>query len=295
VVAIVVNWNGALDTLRCVDSIQRSNLQAHRIYVVDNASEDESLAVLERSGREFTLLVSRRNLGFAGGCNLAIREALRGDAQYVWLLNNDAVADEEALATLVLAAEADPLIGAAGSRIVYASNPNCIWHEGGHADVIRGIAGNDREGEPAGPPGPVRDTAFVSGCSMLLRSSCLAEVGLLDPAFFLYYEDVEFSVRARRSGWRVVVEPQSVVRHQVSVSTSRLPELVRYLQDRNRALFAFRCAPTRAHAAVAFLYHAARAVRYVAIPRFDQARLGPARAFLDAVRLGARRDGRWVS
>ncbi len=285
--AIVVTWNSTADTVECVRSLATSTTPLRRIRVIDNGSDASELAALKKELPDVSLIESPTNIGFAGGCNLGIAASLRQDADFVWIVNNDAVVERDALQALLETAGEDSRIGIVGSRVVYASEPSRIWHEGGIVDAIRGIAYNARQDQPAETPGPPRDTPYVSGCSMLLRTSCVQDVGPLDTRFFLYFEDAEVCMRATRRGWRVVIQPRSVVHHKVSSSTSRIPDRVAFLKDRNRTLFALSCSAGRRGIWLAFAYHGARAIRYWLIPPAGRSRAFFLAAFRSGVRAAA--------
>src|ERR1700757_1370728 len=114
VCSIVLNWNGWRDTSICVLSLLQQNYANHWVIVVDNGSTDDSVTRLRQEFPEITLIENKTNLGFAAGCNVGIREALAAGADFVWLLNSDAIADPNALHSLVETASRDPRIGAVG-------------------------------------------------------------------------------------------------------------------------------------------------------------------------------------
>jgi len=120
---IIVNWNGWRDTLDCIETCRKLTWPNYSIVVVDNASSDGSEENLRRHLEEMDIIQSGANLGFGGGCNIGIRQALERGADYVWLLNNDAVADPQALTILVEAMENDKAVGIAGSKIYYHNEP----------------------------------------------------------------------------------------------------------------------------------------------------------------------------
>jgi GT2 family glycosyltransferase len=288
---IVVTWNEIDDTIRCVESLIANAAPLRRVRVIDNGSNVDVLAALRRALPPCADVVALpANLGFGAGCNAGIDLSMREGADFVWVVNNDAVVEPTALRPLLEVADRDPTTGIVGSRVVLADRPQVIWHEGGVIDVIRGIAYNDREGWIADPPGPPRSTPYVSGCSMLLRTSCLREIGAFDPRFFLYLEDTELCLRAQRHGWRVVIQPASLVHHKVSASTSRLPRRVAFLKDRNRTLFALACSHGWMARSLALAYHGARAVRDGLSPATGRDRASHLRAFRTGVRAALTRS-----
>jgi len=116
---VLVNWNNLEDTVECVDSLVRCTYPAHDVTVVDNGSDgDDAMQLRERFGEAIRLIESTTNVGFAGGSNLGIRDALDRGADYVLLLNNDTVAGPEFLDELVASVGGDPGIGIAGGKIL---------------------------------------------------------------------------------------------------------------------------------------------------------------------------------
>ena len=222
VAIIILNWNGWRDTLACVASCRKLTWPHSRIVVVDNASTDGSEAFLRKALGDVEIIQSGGNLGFAGGNNTGIRHALERGADYIWLLNNDAVADPQALTVLVEAMEGNQGIGIAGSKIFYHDEPLRIWFAGGMWEKgrlhWRQRGANQIDEGQFTEPGEI---GSVSGCSMLVRSAAIAKIGLMDESFFLYWEDTEWCARACMGGYRVVLVPGSHVWHKVSSSTKK--------------------------------------------------------------------------
>lgn len=214
---IVLNWNGWSDTNACLDSLARLDYPRYQVVVVDNASTDDSVERIRAAHPEVTLLQSGGNLGFAGGNNVGIRHALEQGADYVWLLNNDAVADPHALTALVELAERDPSVGAVGSRIFYMDRPTELqaWG-GGWANVWTGRSSEHHARVSE------RELDYLTGCSLLLTRAALERSGLLDDRFFLYFEDTELSFRYRRDGWRLAVAEDSKVWHRGGGTSKRI-------------------------------------------------------------------------
>jgi GT2 family glycosyltransferase len=238
VAIILLNWNRADLTIECVRSLKAIDYPDHELIIVDNASTDGSADALKSRCPDVRLLVNNRNLGFAGGNNVGIRYAMGQKADYVLLLNNDTEADPRFLSELVAAAEADPKIGIAGSKIYYFSEPKRLWYAGGKVNLWKGDTHHVGENEvDAGQYDGPGDTDYVSGCAMLIRRSVLEEIGLLDERMFLYYEDSDYCMRARRHGFRVVYVPSSVVWHKVSSTTGRVKDLQLFYGTRNMLIF----------------------------------------------------------
>lgn len=121
--AVVVNWNRWQDTAECVDSLRLVDYTALETVVVDNGSSDDSVVHLRRAFPLRTLIASRENLGFAGGCNLGLRHAIANNATYFWLVNNDAVVAPDRLRRLIAVAETHLSERFFGSWITYYDDP----------------------------------------------------------------------------------------------------------------------------------------------------------------------------
>ena len=233
---VLVNWNGLADTLECLESLQSLEYENFSIVLVDNASADNSVEAIRGKYPSVRILANPENLGFTGGNNVGIRHALENGAAYVWLLNNDTVVDRHALSRLVEAAEGDRGIGILGSKIYYSSEPNVISFAGATIDWARGTSSHIGRGEvDTGQFDNLSEVERVSGCSMLVKRAVCETVGLFDEAFFLFVEDVDWCVRARRSGFRCVFVPSSVVWHKEgsSIRKAEQSSLFSYYNTRN--------------------------------------------------------------
>lgn len=221
VYVIVLNYNGFEDTRECLRSLEKLSYTDLETAVVENGSSDGSAEKLEKI-RNIRLLKSSANLGFAGGCNLGIEYALERGADFVLLLNNDTVVEPGFLDVLLRCFAKDETVGIAGSKILYDGKDKIIWSAGG--GVSRYLKRTFQYGENRLDDGKfdrARDVDFVSGCCMLIRRDVLEKAGLLDPVYFMYYEDVDICLRAQQQGFRVRYCPEAVIHHRVSASTNR--------------------------------------------------------------------------
>ena len=219
VAIVLVNWNNSADTLDCIKSLGSLNYQDSVIVVVENHSRPDEYSALQSQCGEAVILRQKRNLGFAGGCNAGIRWALRNGFDYIWLVNNDAEVAPDSLQELVHAMKSDPNIGIAGGVMYYWSDPERIQTAGGFMESQTkrgGMLGQDEldTGQFSG----VRDVDYVSGGMLLVRSAAIAEVGLMDERFFMYYEDTDWGIRMRESGWRVVTTGEAKSWHKDKAS-----------------------------------------------------------------------------
>jgi GT2 family glycosyltransferase len=213
---LVLNWNNAKVTNECLASLQGLEYDNFKVIVLDNGSTDGSVECIRERFPELEIRELGANLGFAGGNNAGIRAALARGAEYVWLLNNDTTVDPKALRAMVGRAEADRRIGAVGSAIYYAAEPERlqVWG-GGYVNFWLGRSRHFLN------PVPDEKIQFLTGASLLLRRSVLESVGLLDEGFFLYWEDGDYCFRMRHAGWRLAVAGDSMVWHKETATAGK--------------------------------------------------------------------------
>lgn len=258
VAVVVLNWNGWRDTVSCLAALERLEYSRREVIVVDNGSTDESVNHIRAAFPTIRLLEAGANLGFSGGCNLGIRDALARGFEYIWLLNNDTEVTPRALSALVDTAESDPRIGAVASVIYRMDQPDTVevWG-GGHVNLRTGrLQIMTTPSEPN----------CLFGCSVLLRRHALDRAGLLDERFFLYWEDTDLSLRIRRARYRLAVAAESRVLHRGSASTGRGSSAQALHYHRSATLFYRMHAPFPALPTLALL--ARRTLRWIVKRRF---------------------------
>ncbi len=211
---IVLNWNGYEHTSECLRSLAQISYPNHEVIIVDNGSTDGSAQALQDGFPWCRFVRNRRNLGFAAGCNAGIRDALRRKAEYVLLLNNDAVLAHDALEPAVKAMEADSSVGLIGGKIYYKNRPRVFWYAGGTVNLLLGRAVVRGEGElDRGQYDETCEVAFVTGAMMLISRRVLETVGMLEEAYFFSTEEYDYSLRVRRAGYRLLYVPGLVSHH----------------------------------------------------------------------------------
>ncbi len=229
---IVLNYNGTSAVEKCIESILAQSYAPSEIILVDNKSSDGSADAVQRLFPTIKVIRNAENLGFAEGNNVGIRKS-QGDL--VLLANNDVVLDREAVSQLVQ--HASPEVGLVGGAIHYA-NGKYLWSYGGLFDPFTGMHWHALQGVSAKtqlPEDPKVD--YVPGALMLARRSLLDKAGLLDDYFFLYGDDLDLALKARRLGFSISVTPNALAYHLVSQSVQKLEEkhelLGYYLMNRN--------------------------------------------------------------
>jgi GT2 family glycosyltransferase len=236
---ILVNWNLKQDTLDCVASLFAAGALPGQVIVVDNGSSDGSVQALrERFGAAVYVVESGQNLGFAGGCNLGLEYAFDRGAQWIFILNNDTLVDPALFVEWARAADAGEGYAIISPLILYYNAPERIWYLGDRlvpASLITYSIGRDQIDRGQFPP--LVPVDFVCGCGMFVQRAVFERVGLFDPSFFMYAEEVDFCQRARTVGFRLACATRAKMWHKVSVSADRDRPTTRYLRIRNQILF----------------------------------------------------------
>lgn len=227
VAVVLINWNGADDTLDTLASLDDAMPVAAEAglevvpLVVDNGSGDDSIERLTRERPDVELLDTGDNLGFAGGNNAGIHHALE-DPEVAWvlLLNTDVAVDPGFLLPLVEAC-ADRDVGAAGPKIFYFDPPDRLWAAGGRLRIRETVTEEWGRGELDGPRWNIaKDVTYLTTCCLLIPRDALEAVGALDPAYFINVDDADWCRRALDRGYRLRYVPHSRLWHKVAASTA---------------------------------------------------------------------------
>jgi hypothetical protein len=243
VAVVILNFNNVDDTVAAVDAVQSGDYLDAIIVVVDNSPDAETTSTLRAVFDPCVSVVrSEGNVGYAAGNNNGIRAALRlAPVEYIWILNPDTVPAPDALSWLVASADENPSAALVASRLVSADGASVLY-DGATIDPVTGATALVGSGEPvlARPAVGFHVTGYAHGASMLVRSESLATTGLIPEDYFLYFEETDLAMRARRAGFTVLVEPRSSVRH-IRRSWADLPSSTYlYYMVRNRELFSAR-------------------------------------------------------
>jgi len=217
---ILLNWNNPYDTVECIESLKEISYPNYEIIVVDNNSTDDSIKELENI-RNIQLIRNDSNLGFAGGNNVGIEYALKRSSDLILLLNNDTVVEKEFLSVLVKRAVADKNVGIIGNKVYYYSEPAKIWSAGG--GITRLTKRTFQYGEnKIDKKRFIREMEvdFLSGCCMLIKREVFERIGLLDAEYFMYYEDVDFCLRAKKL-FKIIYTPGAIIWHKVSATSNK--------------------------------------------------------------------------
>lgn len=220
---ILVNYNGKQYNEACIDSIlSGEGARALKIFVVDNASADDSVQVLrKRYGNEerVQIVALDKNYGFSHGNNEGIRLAGQWGAEAVLLLNNDTEVEPDMISELAQCAERHPGCVIA-PKIRYSDARDRIWSAGGRfSRVIKKARHIGLDERDEGQYDTECEISFATGCCLWLPMEVIRAAGLLDARFFLYYEDTEYSLRLHKHGIAIYYCPRAVLYHKVGAGS----------------------------------------------------------------------------
>lgn len=264
----LLNFNGKKNTFACLESLKNARRETFKItvVVVDNYSK-EKFNLKNGSIGEMPLVVIKndRNLGFAGGNNIGIKYALENGADYVLILNNDTYVDKDFLVELLKVAEQNNSVGILVPKIYFASGfefhknrysqkekGKVFWYGGGKMDWAN-VIGHHRGVDEVdiGQYDKTEETEIATGCCMLIKKEVFKNIGLFDDKYFLYYEDADLSIRAKKKGFQIVYVPTSIIWHKNAGSAGGSGSVLQdYYITRSRLLFGFRYASTRSKLAL---------------------------------------------
>ncbi len=223
VLAVTLNWRQAAVTLECVRALgAMTTTAALDILVIDNGSGDGSAEALRRElPPGVALLALPQNLGFGRGNNVGLRRALDGGYDYALLINNDAFAAPDMLDRLLAAA--GPTVALVSPKIYYEARPDTLWFAGGRRRRrTLDIAGTGR-GQVDGPAWAAdRDADYLLGTCLLVNLAAIAAVGLFDERYFMYFEDLDWSLRLQQAGYRLRLAAAAHLCHRVAAGSGGL-------------------------------------------------------------------------
>ncbi|MCE5177953.1 MAG: glycosyltransferase family 2 protein [Porphyromonadaceae bacterium] len=236
---ITVNYNGKEATLKLIESLRNHLSIPYELIVVDNGSVEDEAADLQTSYPFIKTIRSARNLGFAGGNNLGVRQA---SGSYLFFLNNDTFVRDDSISRLIDMMRQNPLLGGLSPKILFADMKGGIQFAG-YTPLSRVTLRNRLIGyrEPdEGQYDQCRPTPYLHGAAMLIRREAIERAGMMPEMYFLYYEELDWSLQIRRQGYELEYHPSAAIYHSESSSTGQNSPMKAYYLTRNRLLFARR-------------------------------------------------------
>lgn len=232
----VCNFNKRDYVLGCVDSLLAQTQENIDIYVVDNASTDDSVqALAKRFGNKITILVNQANLGGSGGFNTGLRKALELEYKYVVLIDNDVIVAPDAIEVMYRYMEEHEDVGILGAKILQMQNPTVVQDLGGHIDDKYNMRGNYYGQKDENLPTEI-ECDYISTCTAMARVDAVRKFGLMPEDNFIYWDDVEWSRKCQLAGYKTVAIGAAKVWHNHSI-INRTSAFTIYYITRNRLNF----------------------------------------------------------
>ena len=247
---ITINYNGLEDTCALIETIPFN--EEMEVIVVDNASDNQEGETIALRYPQVKIIKSERNLGFAGGNNLGIQSA---KGKYLLLINNDTIIRDFNIQALIDRMESSPDIGIVCPKIRFAWGNNSIQYAGysrlSRISVRNHAFGfNEEDQDQYDTPHP---TPYAHGAAMFIRRDAINKVGLMPECYFLYYEELDWSMMFTRTGYQIWYEPKCTIYHKESKSTGQNSPLRTYYLTRNRLLLVHRN-PQEFNKTLAYIY-----------------------------------------
>ena len=244
---VILNWNNAPDTIECLRSLNGSKYPTYVPIVVDNGSTNGSVSEIREAYPKIKIKELDTNSGYAAGNNVGIQHALDSGADYVMVLNNDTLVEPTMLGELIKCAESNSEIGMIGPKMYCYEPEDAIFATGSFINWSKGEITNRGMFQPASDfaqfQRPER-VDFVAGCGVLVSRKFIEQVGVLDPIYYLNFEDVDWGVRGWQGGFEVWFVPQAVMWHKVSATLGKASPVNTYYMTRNALLFFWRNTPS---------------------------------------------------
>ncbi len=236
---ITINYNGLKDTCELIESLPADD-DSLEVIVVDNASTKDEASEIENRFSHVMVIRSDENLGFAGGNNLGIQAA---HGKYLFFLNNDTIIHQpSAISHLIKRLESSDEIGIVSPKIRFSWGSQQIQYAG-YTSLSSITLRNKSIGcgeEDQGQYDIARPTPYAHGAAMMVKREVIEQAGMMPVCYFLYYEELDWSVMIRRAGYEIWYEPACTVYHKESQTTGRISPLKTFYITRNRLLFAKR-------------------------------------------------------
>lgn len=233
---VIVNYKEPRDTLALLTSLQNVRYSNFEIVLVDNGAEVDRAPLFKSYFSTVNVYSVTKNLGFAGGANLGIRKS---KGEFVLLLNNDTIVPSDFLEPLVQLFQQDAEIGMVSPKIKFYDNPELIQYAGAsQIDLFIGRGQKFGYGKKdIGQYDHVKPTGLCNGACMMIRKKVFEDVGLLSELYFMYYEEHDFCLRAKRLGWKAYYAGNTNILHKQSMSIGKSNPLKLYYQNRNRIIY----------------------------------------------------------
>ncbi|MFC5847243.1 glycosyltransferase family 2 protein [Deinococcus petrolearius] len=265
---IVLNWNNYSLTIDCIKSVIKAKIVPDIIVIVDNGSNNHDYIKLKEGVQDLKesrikVIKSYVNLGFGVGNNLGIDYAISNGADIIWLLNNDTIVTELALLSMKSKMDEDPGYGMVGCSLVYDYDRKTTQAlGGGNFNVLLGQSKHITQYEM------ISEINYLTAASVIIKVDVIKAIGAFNPRIFLYWEDVELSLRVQKAGWKLAVARDAIVYHKESASSKNLGNQRQAMFTEGLFIVLSHFHPQRLFAA--FLINFIRGVRKLALGDFAE-------------------------
>lgn len=236
---IILNYNGWEDTIECINGLSCIKYP-HMIIVVDNSSYDESYEQLQhRLGKEIVLIRNAKNLGYAGGNNVGLKYAVEHDCDFLCVLNNDTIIEEDFLTPCINELIEHSDTGFVGPTLIDYKT-GLVQSTGGDISIKKAIATQKNRDAHYATLQERIECDYVGGACIVLKAEQLKRLGYIPESYFLFFEETEWCYKSKKRGYRNICLGKVCIKHKGSVSINKTDGLNGYLLNRNRIAFARR-------------------------------------------------------
>lgn len=233
VVTVIIYSGRQKDIIECLESLHHNSYSNHKIIVLDYILSDGLATVVRGIYPDVIFVELRENLGYAGNNNVGIKLAIEHNPEWIFILNDDVILDTSCISLLVDIGERDPDIGMVGPLVLHFDEPNIIQSAGGILDKYWKNIHLDSNQLYQEQFSEVRQVDWISGCAILVRRAVIEQVGMLDPEYFLYWEETEWCLRANLAGWKIINMPNARLWHKGVQRDYQPKPYVTYYMTRN--------------------------------------------------------------
>jgi GT2 family glycosyltransferase len=231
VYTIVLNYNNYADTVETIESVLSLRYDSNFILLIENSSDKKIIQKIRITYPNLAIIENKKNLGYAGGNNIGIQAAIASGAEYIFLLNNDVILEKDVLEKCVSAMEKSPGCGACQPVIVASQNKGITWSAGtqlffGYPRLFLKGTKLQKNGIKTAPFGLV-------GCAILFRRTALQKTGLFDEDLFLFHEETDWCIRAKKMNFALLIISNAIVCHKISTTIGMFSKIYLYYVGRN--------------------------------------------------------------
>ncbi len=230
---VVVSFNKKIDIIKCLASCKCKSVTIS-YYIIDNSTDTNIAQEIEKFANLYGAFYykTQENIGFAKAVNIGIKKALQDKCDYILLLNDDAFLEDNCISSLIQALENNKGALLAGPTIFYSAKPDVVWSSGGYFNKflskINLIYKNKKLKISDLKTAKVHTVDFLSGCVLLIKKEAIEKIGYFDEDLFMYAEDLDYCLRVKQKGYKVLYVPFAFAWHDIDIINSRTNFFVMY-------------------------------------------------------------------